>query len=188
MKKLLIAVAAIAAMTASARASALDFDFSITNTLGYNAGTVTGEIIGLSNNATSSATAVIITNYPMGTGLTDPSPLPFTIPAGDVVSNTFTVSNGVIDALDFNAHVVGAGDVITWELLLENVPAQYLLENAGGAYAVEDTAITFTPVSATTPLPPAAPLFATILGLLGCVGYWRKRRTGFDFKDARQFA
>lgn len=43
------------------------------------------------------------------------------------------------------------------------------------------------PVSA-TPLPSGAPLFATGLGLLAFMGYWRKRRIGFDCKDARQFA
>ena len=43
------------------------------------------------------------------------------------------------------------------------------------------------PVSA-TPLPPAAPLFAIVLGLLAFVGYWRKRQMKLDRENAHQFA
>lgn len=43
------------------------------------------------------------------------------------------------------------------------------------------------PVSA-TPLPPGAPLFATGLGLLAFMGYWRKRRMRLHREDAPQFA
>lgn len=102
--------------------------------------------------------------------------MPYTVLAADIYSNTFTVSNGVIDAVDFNAHVVGAGDVITWELLIDNLPAQYLLANDGFGYSVDNTAITYTPVS-TTPLPAAVPLFVSGLGALGLFGWCRKRKS-----------
>jgi hypothetical protein len=50
---------------------------------------------------------------------------------------------------------------------------------------------TITPMTApvsTTPLPPAAPLFAPGLGLLAFMGCWRKRRMALDGEDAHQFA
>ena len=72
-----------------ARAQLLDFDFSF-----YGNADVTGEIVGLENNATSSPTSVMI--------LTAPNldiNLPYTIPSA-YSEGTFTVSNDVITAVN----------------------------------------------------------------------------------------
>jgi hypothetical protein len=59
---------------AASQADPLDFTFSFTGTVppGTFAGTVTGEIFGLTEGATSSATNVIVDSYPAG--LQPPSP------------------------------------------------------------------------------------------------------------------
>jgi hypothetical protein len=89
---------------------ALTFDFSFTNTApGVTPGTVTGEIVGLSDNATSAATAVIINSYPSALG-TIPTPINlFSYPliAGNpnsIAANSFSVSGGQITASDFYAN------------------------------------------------------------------------------------
>jgi hypothetical protein len=51
---------------AALHANLLDFDFSFTNTIGDVSGTVTGEIVGLSDNSTSSASQVLIESFPSG--------------------------------------------------------------------------------------------------------------------------
>jgi hypothetical protein len=49
---------------AAGPASADDFSFSFTNDIGNVAGTVTGEILGLTDNSTGAATDVIIESFP----------------------------------------------------------------------------------------------------------------------------
>lgn len=44
----------------AAQAGSVDFTFSVTNTIGNVPGTFTGEIFGLTDNATSAATSVLI--------------------------------------------------------------------------------------------------------------------------------
>src|SRR5271155_1268759 len=80
---------------AAAQATLLDFTFSFTGTVppGSVAGTVTGEIFGLTEGASSSATNVIVVSYPVG--LEPPSP-PQTVFSG-IVSNAFEVdSSGAV--------------------------------------------------------------------------------------------
>jgi hypothetical protein len=85
----------------SARAD--DFAFSFTNTVGTVAGSVTGEILGLQNNATSSATAVIIDSYPSGLpNILEALPADATL-WNVLGSNTFTVMHGQITAADFES-------------------------------------------------------------------------------------
>ena len=58
----------LGALSGEAQAVSLNFDFSITNdpTWGNVNGTVTGEVFGLVNNATSSATSVEVFTWPAG--------------------------------------------------------------------------------------------------------------------------
>src|SRR6516162_8420637 len=105
MKKFLVAVTTFAAILVSAApVHAVSFDFSFTNQfpLGGVNGTVTGRIDGLTDTGTSAATAVFITSSPAG--------LFYPLSASDnilaqtpvfVTSNTFTVTSGVLTAMDF---------------------------------------------------------------------------------------
>jgi hypothetical protein len=81
-----------------ANARADDFTFSFTNNVGSVAGTVTGEIFGLTNNSTSAASEVIIDSYP--TFPSNPSnlgPAPIDVTAwADQIYNLFTESDGAI--------------------------------------------------------------------------------------------
>ena len=108
MRRFLTLIAAAVALAAPLSAHALDFDFSFTNTSGNTAGTVTGEIFGLTDNATSAPTDVVITSYPAAlTGLPAAPWDLYTIPGFEFgnhgtpfLADNFTVSNGVItDAL-----------------------------------------------------------------------------------------
>jgi hypothetical protein len=104
MRKLLITTAVMVAIVVAQPAHAgLNFLFSFTNTIGTVPGKVTGEIFGLTNNATSAATDVVITSYPAG--LTGVPPLPWDIfgAVGKTVNfNSFTVSSGQITAANFH--------------------------------------------------------------------------------------
>jgi hypothetical protein len=76
-----------------------NFSFSFTGSAGL-VGTVTGEIDGLENNATSSATAVFIDTATNNAG---GDTLPYNVlnSHADVIDNTFTVTNGVITGVYF---------------------------------------------------------------------------------------
>ncbi len=86
----------------TARAGGLNFDFSITNTQGNVSGTVTGEIIGLADNATSAAAEVIILSFPSGRDSLYSPPIDATTWTHQI-DNSFTVENGQVVAADFYA-------------------------------------------------------------------------------------
>ena len=92
------AIALVAAQAAHA-SPLLNFTFSFTDTTdapGNGGGTVTGEVFGLTNNATGAASDVVITSYPaLYNGLIPSAPFDIGA-AGSYGSNTFTVANGVI--------------------------------------------------------------------------------------------
>lgn len=106
--KLKLLIAGVAAATSVASfANAMNFFFSFTNDpgLGNVAGTVTGEIFGLTDNATSAATSVVIDSVP--TALTGLPSTPFTAAAyaadlGEFIgSNSFTVTSGAVTNADY---------------------------------------------------------------------------------------
>jgi hypothetical protein len=174
MKKLLIVVTVVAAMTASAQAATLNFDFSLVNnggTLSPGA-TVTGVIELPLDCTTCAATAVIINSIPSGfsSGLANLTfPLDTTTAAASVGPNTFTVLAGELASEKYEAYT---DNVFAFYLISSNPP--YLLEDYSG-HSVEAFPATFTPVG-TTPLPAALPLFASGLGALGLFGWRRKRK------------
>jgi hypothetical protein len=101
------------------------FTFSFTNDSGDVNGTVTGEIIGLADNATSSASAIYITSYPASLGLSLTTPYSLT-PLPSSTLNKFRV---------FNGEVVESGflyEIGSLALVLDNSEA--LLENAGSGF------------------------------------------------------
>jgi len=91
----------------SALARADDFSFSFTNTTGNVVGTVTGEILGLTDNSTGPAADVIIESYPsaLNADLFTSYTAPIDLFAGGwpltTASDTFTESAGEITAADF---------------------------------------------------------------------------------------
>jgi PEP-CTERM motif len=92
--------------TAGADAGTLSFDFSFSNNGEFSFpsvdGEVTGEIIGLTNNATSAASRVYILSYPSGLGSSPPTP--FNATGLPVFYNSFTVVDGVITGAAFFAN------------------------------------------------------------------------------------
>jgi hypothetical protein len=194
--KLLIAslVTAVLAVPVSQPSTALTFDFSFTNdpTIGNVSGTVTGEIVGLTDNATSAATAVYIYSIPAPLSLPD---VPFNIlsPPADFTTNettfqnTFTVSQGQIISAEFLA-VAGprystgsCGCPHSYVLGLDAPPYTYsyfqdLQTDINGVTpnrAVDAFTVTFTPVSSV----PAPNVGAGLPGLLCAIGlfaWWRR--------------
>jgi hypothetical protein len=171
LKKLLIAITAIAAMTASAQAATLDFDFSYSNTYGSTAGSdpglITGEII-LPSSCTSTCAAleVIITGLPAGFSIGETLPFDTTI-AGDDTMNAFKVSSkGVLQSYNYYSLFSPAGEAIYLSGGLGEVGDEATGGTAG--------AISFQAVPS-TPLPAALPLFAGGLAMVGWLARRRKR-------------
>jgi hypothetical protein len=180
MKKLLIAVMAVAAMTASAQAGTLNFDFSFTATFGTQiGGTVTGEIFGLTDNATGPASAVDI--YSVPGSVVYGETLPFNaMTVGTVNSNSFTVVSGGITVADFSAGVDLPFPGADWLLQLENIPNGFYdmasREVGENGLLVETFTATFTPDAATTPLPSTWFLLLSGFVGLGCIAYCRANK------------
>ena len=103
---------------ASAHADTLSFYFSFSNTTGSAPGIVTGEITGLANSGSSSATHVYVDSYPSGLGLTLSTPFD-TI--ADSALNSFTVNNDKITGALYFA--VGVG---SYELGINHFSGNYL--------------------------------------------------------------
>ena len=177
MKTLLSSVAAITFLAlASGPASALTFDFSFVNTEGNVTGTVTGEIDGLSNNASGQhATAVSIDLYPAGLGALGTVPISVPLPVS--AENQFTVDSSGLLRSEFFLDVTP-----TYTLVLNSLAESQVFELTNSLFSaalrsVEDPTLTITtPSTSATPLPAALPLFATGLGALGLLGWRRKRK------------
>jgi hypothetical protein len=110
MKLKVIASAALGAsilISGATPASANDFFFSFTNDVGNVAGTVTGEVFGLVDNATSAATSVQVFTWPsalipLASQPTYPPPIDATAWALQF-GNSFTVAGGVVTSGAFHA-------------------------------------------------------------------------------------
>jgi hypothetical protein len=175
LKILMVSVAAM--MAVSPAAHAMNFDFSFTNDPGQGnvAGTVTGEIFGLANNATSFPTDVVIDSYPAG--ITPLPDAPFDIPdyaamiGKFVTGDGFAVTNGVI---------IG-GDYQIWGGYFDlNIQGQYnSLVSSDGATRVQNLSgldgLTFSLV---TPLPSTWTML--IAGFVG-LGFFAYRGTKKNF-------
>ena len=163
-------------------AMADDFTFSFTNNVGTVSGTVTGEIIGLTNNATGAASQVIITSVP--SGLSPFEGTPFDATTWDTqTTNSFTETNGVITAANFNPSDV-AGACAT---AAGGACSLYLFLNGGGnngdlgfapRSAVESNdGVQYSPAVSAVPEPSSAILMSSALLTIVSAGRKRIRRT-----------
>ena len=150
-------------------ANAASFTFSFTNEfpLGNVTGTVAGRIDGLADTGTSAATAVFITDIP-----DQPFNMPFyPLSASDnilaqpslfIVSNSFTVTSGLLTAVNFNAGFPVANSTTNDFFSLRLSLGCCSHANRVGDLTdllVESRSTTFTPVSE-VPLPAALPHFS----------------------------
>lgn len=160
-----------------APASALTIPFTFHNEFGAFAGTVSGEIEGLSANGTNQqASAFIIDKTPNRAFF--PSPLPFSIlpSAGSIViENDFSVRNGELIAVNFavDGPVTKSGLpewVVGWNLGKDQGHTEQALFSLVNPQCC---AFTFA-----TPLPPALPLYAAAMTILYAVVRRRQGKFG----------
>jgi hypothetical protein len=103
-KSLLIILTVLVVATIAPNAHADDFSFSFTNTDGNLSGTVTGEILGLTDNTTGPAAQVLIESYPSAiASIVGPGPIDATL-FYNQLANSFTETNGVVTAGEFAAY------------------------------------------------------------------------------------
>jgi hypothetical protein len=143
---------------AAGPASADDFSFSFTNDIGNVVGTVTGEILGLTDNSTGAATDVIIESFPsalsadLNSSYTAPIDL-FAFPWFSTASDTFTETDGEITAADFG---VDDGD---YDFVTLGTGCNYGtfcgngFGNWGSDNATEGSTISFSQLGSSTPEP-----------------------------------
>jgi hypothetical protein len=190
MKKLLISVVAASAMLAAAHpagAATFSYEFSAaTATLGGNDYDLTGTFTDITSASAPYNTSTAVNIALTSTTGTDKY---YTVGSIDTFSTSRiafwdpTIDSDLIVALLNNP--TNAIDPIEYvEVGLDCTYNGPLSTCTGGTRTSTAQAGSIDP----TPITSTAVLFVTGLGLLGFMGYWRKRRMGLNLNDARQFA
>lgn len=171
--KLLLAAALLVGTTRFASAALLNFDFTLVQVGGSEK--VTGEITGLSNNATSTPSHFYIQTATAGF----PATLPIDLASFALVGSTVTVTNDKITGLNYVS--VSANPVFDlytgFDLYTSVSDGSFTIDNADRNASDPLSAVGFTaslvPASA-VPAPPPLPLFMVALASVWLV----RRRPG----------
>jgi len=161
-------------------ARADSFEFSFTNTIGTVAGTVTGEILGLTNNGVPGpASDVIITSYPSlfysEPGLGTP---PVDTASWLISSNLFTESGGAISSACFVANIPETTFALSTSPLCYGFGGELdTFAPPGGDVLVLTTPVFSPTVASPIPEPSTGGPMLIGVGLLGLVLVMRKRKS-----------
>jgi len=167
-KLMLLTVAVLLAASGQTHAS-LIFDYSFTNTIGTVSGTVTGQILGLSNNSTGPASEVLIDTFPAAlASIAGPTPInatlwahqfqnSFTVSGGQVVAGGFWAENGTVPVNFLQLYINGGSGPYNF-LNLDGNDTRYVWGNNGFAAAN------------IVPAPPVAPAITSAASTTFTVG------------------
>ena len=140
----IMALSGCLALAASGSAQALDFSFTVTNTLGDVSGSFSGTVFGLADNATGPATDVVISSFPAAlNSVVGSAPIDVFSAGWTVTDNSFTVTGGQITDGGFNSKYGGISDYVYLDLgsddnaleLDNNGYDKYIYTSTGIAYA-----------------------------------------------------
>jgi PEP-CTERM motif len=162
-----LVISAVLVLGSPAKADSITFSFA--NTLGGVSGTVTGIILGLTNNATGPASDVIITSTPAVFSNLPPLPIDANVDGFDTLVNSFTESAGVITFADYSVLEQVPGTNSTGRLNLQLNEVDGLLQDYDLNGSV-DGPITF---AATGQVPEPSGLLLMALGLAAALGVRR---------------
>jgi hypothetical protein len=181
--RLIFALALSGIVLSGTSAKADDFSFTITNTDGNLPGTVSGEILGLTDNITGPAAQILIESYPTAiASVVGPGPIDATLFLNQLV-NSFTEVNGVVTAGSFGAYNPQPG---IFDELAINDGGQSTMQACGypcfqsGFYWV--STMGGFPSANIQPLDPPASqvpepstLVLTFTGIVGLIGFLRSK-------------
>jgi hypothetical protein len=156
------------------------FNFSFNNNVGPVNGTVSGKLDLPDGNGTFAATSITINSAPAALGYTQPVDVLSYF--ADVLSNSFTVSNGTITTSSF-AVMNETGESFT----LNFMPGNYgsLLSNVSGSSGVKDinsTTLTYSPVPTPVPFDIGPGAILPNIPILALMYLWKQSRNRMALK------
>ena len=185
MRTVKLVALAVLLLAAAATQSLADqiWDFSISNTEGNTPGTVTGEIVlPFTGNGTGSASQVFIDTLPAG--FPSPGPLPYDLLAPQanpvIVLNSFLVSGGVLESLEFATYTNGETQpdfLLSMSVSVGGSVGTFLYDDRpSGPFDSISGIPVYTLVSSPTPEPATTTLLASGFFAFGGLRFNRRRR------------